>query len=71
MCGVPTTTWLDGTPYARTRIACSYGSGGNGEPLRFDYQVAANATFTAELTPPQGYDDLSLLDNLVTLSLRT
>lgn len=70
VCGVPTTQWAFGTPYTTTRIRCIYDTVGNGEPLRFDYKVATGSTMTAVLTPPAGYVDSSLLDNVLTLVLK-
>lgn len=70
VCGLPTSTWFNGTPYAKTKITCSYGNSGNGQPLRFTYQVAKSANLTAEVTPPYGYADTTLADNLKSVTLR-
>lgn len=70
ICGLPTTNWFSGSWYASTKIVCDHNADGNGPALRFDYNVIAGAVMTAEVTPPWGYADTSLSDNLVQLLLR-
>ncbi|MCX6398213.1 MAG: sigma-70 family RNA polymerase sigma factor [Propionibacteriales bacterium] len=70
-CGAPTMSWFDGGPGASSRTVCRYSGGGDGSPLRFDYVVAPDAALAAAARAPDGYLDVSLLDNTVRLSLRT
>lgn len=70
VCGVPTTNWANGGPYASTKIVCSYDANGTEGPIQIDYNVLSNANWRAEVKAPYGYSDDSLLDNVVTYTLR-
>jgi RNA polymerase sigma factor (sigma-70 family) len=60
----------DQAPLGSTRMVCTYAGPDSGVPLHLDFHVASQALLTAEITPPTGYVDTSLADNVSRLLLR-
>ena len=67
-CSTPRMAW-SGATGGSASTECVYDGTGDGSALQIEYRVDARARLTAELTPPNGFLDTSLLDNSGVLDL--